>query len=78
VAHPGPGGGRTTKAEGKVTTDGVPQLLDLRSVAAVLCCSPHTVRKFIRQSKLRPVRLCRKLLFESAEIARFIAEAQRR
>jgi excisionase family DNA binding protein len=50
-----------------------PQLLDLQTVALQLSVSPHTVRKWVKLGKLRPVRICRRLLFESAEISRFVS-----
>ena len=56
----------------------VPQLLTLSAVARLLAVSPHTVRSFIRKERLRPTRICRRLLFHPDEIARFISEAQRR
>ncbi len=52
------------------------QLLTLESVASQLAVSPHTVRKWVKLGKLRPVRICRRLLFEPSEIARFISEAR--
>jgi excisionase family DNA binding protein len=54
----------------------IPQLLTLLAVAKALCVSPHTVRSWVRQGKLKPVRLCRRLLFHPDEIARFVAEAK--
>jgi excisionase family DNA binding protein len=54
----------------------VPQLLTLLAVARLLSVSPHTVRAFVRQGKLRPVRICRRLLFHPDEITRFLAEAK--
>jgi len=54
----------------------VPQLLPLVVVAKALCVSPHTVRSWVRQGRLRPVRICRRLLFHPDEIARFLAGAQ--
>ena len=54
----------------------VPQLLTLLDVSEKLRVSPHTVRAWVRQGKLRPVRLCRKLLFHPDEITRFLAEAK--
>jgi len=54
----------------------VPQLLTLHAVAKALCVSPHTVRAWVRKGKLRPVRICRRLLFDPDEIARFLAEAK--
>jgi excisionase family DNA binding protein len=56
--------------------DSIPQLLTLIAVAKALCVSPHTVRSWVRKGRLRPVRLCRKLLFHPNEITRFVAEAK--
>jgi len=56
--------------------DNVPQLLTLLAVAKALCVSPHTVRSWVRKGRLRPVRLCRRLLFDPDEVARFVAEAK--
>jgi excisionase family DNA binding protein len=56
--------------------DNVPQLLPLVAVANALCVSPHTVRAWVKKGRLRPVRLCRRLLFHPDEIARFLAQAQ--
>jgi excisionase family DNA binding protein len=56
--------------------DSIPQLLTLLAVAKALCVSPHTVRAWVRQGKLRPVRLCRRLLFDPHDVSRFIAEAK--
>jgi len=56
--------------------DPVPQLLTLLAVARSLSVSPHTVRAWVRQGKLKPVRICRRLLFHPDEIARFLAEAK--
>jgi len=57
-------------------TDSVPQLLTLLAVAKALCVSGHTVRKWVREGKLRPVRICRRLLFDPAEVSRFLREAR--
>ena len=54
----------------------VPQLLPLIAVAKALCVSPHTVRSWVRKGKLQPVRICRRLLFDPNEVARFLAEAK--
>jgi excisionase family DNA binding protein len=54
----------------------VPQLLTLLAVAKTLCVSPHTVPAWVRQGKLRPVRICRRLLFDPAEVSRFLREAR--
>ena len=56
--------------------DSLPQLLTLLAVAKALCVSPHTVRSWVRKGKLRPVRICRRLLFHPDEIAHFLAEAK--
>jgi predicted DNA-binding transcriptional regulator AlpA len=52
------------------------KLLSLLEVATILGLSPHTVRSFVRQGKLHPLRLCRRLLFDPEEIAMFIARAR--
>lgn len=57
-------------------SDSVPQLLTLLAVARALSVSPHTVRSWVRKGKLRPVRICRRLLFHADEVARFLREAQ--
>jgi excisionase family DNA binding protein len=59
-----------------MTANNVPQLLTLVSVANALCVSPHTVRSWVRKGRLRPVRICRRLLFHPDEVARFLTEAQ--
>jgi predicted site-specific integrase-resolvase len=56
--------------------DSIPQLLTLLAVAKALCVSPHTVRSFVRRGKLRPVRICRRLLFHPDELARFLTQAK--
>ena len=56
--------------------DPVPQLLTLAAVAQLLCVSQHTVKAWIRKGKLRPLRICRRLLFDPTEVARFLAEAK--
>jgi excisionase family DNA binding protein len=56
--------------------DRIPQLLTLLAVARALCVSPHTIRSWVRKGKLRPVRICRRLLFDPAEVSRFVREAR--
>jgi excisionase family DNA binding protein len=57
-------------------SESIPQLLTLVAVAKALCVSPHTVRSWVRKGRLRPIRLCRRLLFHPEEIGRFLAEAK--
>jgi len=57
-------------------SNGVPQLLTLVAVAKALCVSPHTVRSWVKDGRLRPMRLCRRLLFHPDEVARFLDEAK--
>jgi excisionase family DNA binding protein len=54
----------------------IPHLLPLLAVAQALCVSPHTVRSWVKKGKLRPVRICRRLLFHPDEVARFLAECR--
>ena len=54
----------------------LPRLLALYEVAECLHVSPHTVRKWVREGKLRPTRLCRRLLFHPDELARFVESAR--
>jgi excisionase family DNA binding protein len=49
------------------------RLLTLQEVADLLRLSPHTIRAMVRRGSLRPVRICRRLLFSQDEIARFLA-----
>lgn len=55
--------------------DTIPQLLPLTAVAKALSVSPHTVRAWVRADKLRPTRICRRLLFDPRELNRFLEEA---
>jgi excisionase family DNA binding protein len=57
--------------------ESIPQLLTLLELAERLRVSPHTVRSWVRRGKLRPVRLCRRLLFRPDEVARFLTEASK-
>jgi hypothetical protein len=56
--------------------DSIPQLLPLLAVAKTLCVSPHSIRAWVRQGRLKPVRICRRLLFSPEEITRFLAESK--
>jgi excisionase family DNA binding protein len=53
----------------------VPELLDLAAVAKAWNVSPHTVRKWVKQGKLKPLRICRRLLFQLDELQRFLERA---
>lgn len=57
-------------------TDSIPKLLTLLAVAEALAVSPHTVRMWVRKGRLRPLRLCRRLLFSPDEVSRFISESR--
>ena len=46
------------------------RLLTLIEVSDLLRVSPHTIRAWVRKGRLRPVRICRRLLFDPAEVSR--------
>ena len=50
----------------------IEQLENIESAAKTLSLSPWTVRAYIRQGKIRPVRIGRRVLIEPAEIRRII------
>jgi excisionase family DNA binding protein len=52
------------------------QLFDVNSAARLLSISPWTVRSYIHNGRLKPVRLGRRVLLEEAELERFIARAK--
>lgn len=54
----------------------VPQLLPLAALAKTLSVSEHTIRSWVRKGKLKPVRICRRLLFDPEEVSRFVREAR--
>ena len=58
-------------------TSVVPKLMNLETVAELLSLSPHTIRSFVRKGKLKPVRVCRRLLFRAEDIAAFLAAADK-
>jgi excisionase family DNA binding protein len=58
------------------TDEEYPRLLTLLEVATTLRLSPHTVRSLVRRGKLRPTRICRRLLFTREEISRLLGEAK--
>jgi excisionase family DNA binding protein len=51
----------------------LPMLSTLSDVAKALNLSPHTIRALVRKGKLRPVRICRRLLFDPKEINNLVA-----
>jgi len=51
-------------------------LLDVNDAARILAVSPWTVRAYIRQGKLRPVRFGRLVRIDEMELQRFIANAK--
>ena len=51
-------------------------LYDVNGAAQLLRISPWTIRAHIRDGKLKPVRIGRRVLLEEAELERFVAEAK--
>lgn len=51
-------------------------LFDVNGAAQLLAISPWTVRAYIRQGKLRPVRIGRLVRIEENEIQEFVAGAK--
>ncbi len=51
-------------------------LLNIDKAAEKLGLSPWTLRLYLRQGKLRPVRIGRRVLLEEAELSRFITECR--
>ncbi len=54
----------------------IPQLVTLLALAKALCVSPHTVRSWVKKGRLRPVKICRRLLFDPGEVARFLKHTE--
>jgi excisionase family DNA binding protein len=52
------------------------KLLSVEQAAELLGISPWTVRSYIRQGKLRAVRIGRRVLLEEAELARFVERSR--
>ena len=57
-------------------TESVPRLFALVEIAKALSVSPHTVRSWVRQGKLKPTRICRRLLFSAEAILELISKAK--
>ena len=55
------------------TTSQVTRLMDLKELASLWRVSPHTIRSWVRQRRLNPTKICRRLLFDPDECARFLA-----
>jgi len=54
------------------------RLLTLAEVADLLRVSTHTVRAWVRNGRLQPVRICRRLLFSPDVVSRFVSVAEPR
>jgi len=54
----------------------IPRLLTLAALANALAVSPHTIRSWVRKGRLKPIRICRRLLFHPEEISRFLRETK--
>jgi hypothetical protein len=52
------------------------RLVDLKELAALWRVSPHTIRAWVRQKRLTPTGICRRLLFTPAECERFLNSRQ--
>ena len=52
------------------------RLHSIEESAEILGISPWTVRKYIREFKLQPVRIGRRVLLEEAELQRFVADSR--
>lgn len=54
-----------------------PRLLTTREVAAYLRTGTETIRRYVRQGLLRPIRMnCSRYLFTQTEVKRLISERQ--
>lgn len=51
-------------------------LKTINEAAELLAVSPWSIRKWIKKGRLQPVRICRRVHLEEAEIERFVAEAK--
>jgi len=52
-------------------------LYDVNTAAQILAVSPWTIRAYIRQGKLRPIRIGRLVRLDEQELQKFIADARR-
>jgi excisionase family DNA binding protein len=53
------------------------KLLDVSDVASALRVSPHTVRRWAAQKKLRRVKLGSRTLFDPSDVAMFVEAARK-
>ena len=51
-------------------------LLDVRAAASLLSVSPWTIRAYIRQGKLSPVRLGRLVRLDQEELSKFVQRSK--
>jgi len=51
----------------------VTRLMDVNELAGLWRVSPHTIRAWVKAKRLKPTRICRRLLFHPEECARFLA-----
>ena len=56
--------------------ESTPQLYDVFTAAQRLAVSPWTIRAYIRNGKLRPVRIGRLVRLEGQELERFVASGK--
>jgi excisionase family DNA binding protein len=54
----------------------IEQLQSIESAAKTLSLSPWTLRAYIRQGRIRPVRIGRRVLLSSGELQRLIEEGK--
>jgi excisionase family DNA binding protein len=53
------------------------QLVSRTQVAEMLNVSRHTIPALVRRGKLHPVRICRRLLFDIADVLKLVEEAKK-
>jgi excisionase family DNA binding protein len=56
--------------------ESITQLYDVHSAAQMLAVSTWTIRAYIRNGKLRPVRIGRLVRLEGQELERFVASGK--
>ena len=55
-----------------MTDASIPTLITLQELAERFRVSPHTIRAWVRERKLHPLHICRRLLFHPDEVIRFL------